>query len=493
MLMLRCPRSRQPERAYAARVLLEEVLGLPFILEWEDRDDWELRVAGDSGQGAVLLLSDVLLGVPERKWLSPDSLPREPLVRLDMEDVGSLPVIYGELLEVEGEGEGRPSHEEKRAGVGRGAGGRLIREEAEGAILRCGLDLFGSSFFMLTRYEEMVIPDRDSHGRFPVRASLAYREDFLDFPVVNAYAELLWSLLLRLWPRLDGLRRRRQVRKVVSHDVDHPFFAHRRRGRFSLLKEAAADALKRRDFEAAWKKGRLLPWAASGGERVREMDPYNTFRWLMEQSERAGVRSSFYFIPEQTDPRYDEAYTLEDPEIAGLLRTIHARGHEIGLHPGYGAYLSPQDIRRQFALLRQGAEAAGVQQDAWGGRQHFLRWRAPDTWQAWEEAGLAYDSSLGYPDSPGFRSGICQEYPVFNLATRRMLKLRERPLVVMEQTVWHPDHGGDRCEARAFERIRRLYRQCARYGGDFTLLWHNSELVHQADRRLYRKCLEELS
>ncbi|WP_334072304.1 MULTISPECIES: polysaccharide deacetylase family protein [Paenibacillus] len=485
MLMLRCPRSRQPERAYAARVLLEELLGLPFVLEWEDRDDVELRVAGASAHEARLLLADVLLGMTERKWLRSDSLPREPLARLDVEGLGSLPVIYGEPLGGE--------RGWQRAGGGPEAEGQLIREEAGGRVLRCGVDLFGSSFFMLTRYEELAIPDRDYHGRFPVRASLAFREGFLDIPVVNAYAELLWSLLLRLWPGLEGLRRQRQVRKVVSHDVDHPFFAHRRRGRFSLLKEAAADAVKRRDFEAAWKKSRLVPWAAGGGDRVRDMDPYNTFRWLMERSERAGVRSSFYFIPEQTDARYDEAYTLNDPEIAGLLRTIHARGHEIGLHPGYGTYLSPPAIRRQFELLRQGAEAAGVRQDAWGGRQHFLRWRAPDTWQSWEEAGLDYDSSLGYPDSPGFRCGICREYPVFNLLTRQMLKLRERPLVVMEQTVRHPEHGGDRSEARAFEQIRRYYRQCARYGGDFTLLWHNSELVHEADRRLYRKCLDELS
>ena len=95
----------------------------------------------------------------------------------------------------------------------------------------------------------------------------------------------------------------------------------------------------------------------------------------------------------------------------------HERGHEIGLHPSYRTYLSPQQIKREFRILRHEAELAGIRQEQWGGRQHFLRWKAPDTWQGWEEAGLQYDSTLGYSDRPGFRCGTCYEYPVFNLRT----------------------------------------------------------------------------
>ena len=47
-------------------------------------------------------------------------------------------------------------------------------------------------------------------------------------------------------------------------------------------------------------------------------------------------------------------------------------------------------------------------------RQHYLRWRAPTTWQNWEDAGLDYDSTVGYADHVGFRAGTCYEYPIFN-------------------------------------------------------------------------------
>ena len=46
--------------------------------------------------------------------------------------------------------------------------------------------MFGSAFFMLTRYEELVVADRDQYGRFPAAASVAGREGFLGVPVVDA-------------------------------------------------------------------------------------------------------------------------------------------------------------------------------------------------------------------------------------------------------------------------------------------------------------------
>lgn len=51
------------------------------------------------------------------------------------------------------------------------------------------LDIFAASFFMLTRWEEYVNKARDSHNRFPATESLAYKQGFLDRPIVNEYLE----------------------------------------------------------------------------------------------------------------------------------------------------------------------------------------------------------------------------------------------------------------------------------------------------------------
>ena len=80
------------------------------------------------------------------------------------------------------------------------------------------MDIFASSFFMLTRWEEYVDLSRDEHNRFPHTASLAYKHNFLDRPIVNEYIEFIWNMFLEL-----GYSRERAERKfsiLLTHDVD---------------------------------------------------------------------------------------------------------------------------------------------------------------------------------------------------------------------------------------------------------------------------------
>ena len=65
--------------------------------------------------------------------------------------------------------------------------------------LVCAVDIVATLFFMLTRWEEAIDdPPLDQHGRWPATASLAYRQSFLDRPIVNEYVEAVWSMLAHL-------------------------------------------------------------------------------------------------------------------------------------------------------------------------------------------------------------------------------------------------------------------------------------------------------
>src|SRR5262249_36524368 len=122
-----------------------------------------------------------------------------------------------------------------------------------------------------------------------------------------------------------------------------------------------------------------------------------------------------------------------------------------------------------------------------GGRQHYLRFAVPDTWRSWAAAGLAYDSTLGFSEAPGFRAGTCYAYPVFDLVERRPLGLVERPLIAMEASLL--DHCGLEPEAAADE-MRRLREVCRRFDGDFVFLWHNNRLSGERERAAYRAVLD---
>jgi hypothetical protein len=146
-------------------------------------------------------------------------------------------------------------------------------------------------------------------------------------------------------------------------------------------------------------------------------------------------------------------------------------------------------MKRQFERLLRACDAAGVRQDAWGSRQHVLRFRTPATLVNLEEAGVAYDTTLGFAEQVGFRSGTCYEHPVFDVVGKRTLRLRERPLVVMDATLSEARYmnlGFGDTAAKAAEAVKGT---CRSFDGDFTLLWHNSRAARPEERALYERVL----
>src|SRR5690606_38702305 len=112
------------------------------------------------------------------------------------------------------------------------------------------------------------------------------------------------------------------------------------------------------------------------------------------------------------------------------------------------------------------------------------------TLYGWELAQMDYDSSLGYADRPGFRCGTCHEYPAFDPACNMSLNLRIRPLIAMDVTVLGANHLGLGASNAAREKFLQLKRACQAVKGDFTLLWHNSELETPERRALYASLFE---
>jgi peptidoglycan/xylan/chitin deacetylase (PgdA/CDA1 family) len=426
-----------PERQYAARVLLGELIGLEVELVEEPRSDVELRVGGGPER---LLLQEGLFAVPEAERLTERALPVAPFALVE-----GVPLLYG-------------------------SGGTVVREHDVTSVPG---DLLGSAFFLLTRLEEAIVPDRDGHDRFPLASSASVA--LLDRPLVDEYAELLWHELHRLWPRSE--RRPRAFAVAPTHDVDWPRCPRHVR---TIPRRVAGDVLARRDPNLLLRRLRTL---VSSDPRH---DLCNTFDYLMDESERRGLRSAFYFIADHTAGRLDGIYSLDDPWIAQLLRRIADRGHEIGLHPSYGTYQDAEQTARELERLRRALELAGVEQEEIGGRQHFLRWANPHTWRNWEQAGLAYDSTLAFAESPGFRCGTAREFPVFDVEERRQLALRERPLIAMEVSLLQyqglaPEEAG--------RRMATLRETCRRFGGRFTFLWHNDRLADRRARHAYEQVL----
>lgn len=462
MLRVTIPASFPAEREYAVDVVLRHFLGLEIEVD-------PAAPAGtvEIGDGEKrLVLDDRFFSGDPGRWLSAVFCPAElagwwmpadeDLARALAGD--RLPVVFGDSPQ-------RPDF-----------------LEAAGDSIRLRLDVFGTVFFMLTRYEELDPGEgaRDERGRFAAAASLAARHGFLDRPIVDEYCELLWALIKRLWP---GARRSpRSYSLVVSHDVDRPF--QRRVGFVKTVGGALRDVVLHGEI------ARPLRGIASYFQpfgQVAPFEPYNTFGEIMRLSEERGLLSTFFFMNHRSRDPIDADYDLAHPWIRKLMTEIHRRGHEIGAHPSYQSFNDAARTRQEVDGLKAVAGEVGVRQDRWGSRQHYLRFEVPTTWQNLEDSGIQYDSTLSFHDAVGFRCGTCRPYPVFNLRTRSRLSLVERPLLAMEATLLH--YMGLE-EPELVSAVTRLAERCRRYRGELTLLWHNSSLITPGQRRLYTAILD---
>lgn len=344
---------------------------------------------------------------------------------------------------------------------------------------RIHYDILGLTYWMLSRQEEVGRTDLDNHGRFPATSSHAYKHGYLERPIVDEWLHVLGQVIQRTWPGIA--LKQHQFSMKVSHDVDGPS-RYAFKSWPGIARAMAGDLLKRRDFGAALR----APWIRlTSHDRLHPADPANTFDWIMDVSECHGLTSAFYFICGCTAPQFDADYEPEHPAIRALMRRIHQRGHEIGLHPSYNTYQKSCAIAAEAKHLRAVAESEGIRQAEWGGRMHFLRWEHPTTLRAWDAAGMDYDSTLSYADRPGFRCGTCFEYPAFDPVAQEMLKLRIRPLVAMECTVMAPRYMGLGAGEAALAKFKQLKEACKAVDGCFTLLWHNTAFETAKKRQLY--------
>lgn len=478
-LLVRTPGTYLEERRYVLGVVFSEWLGLEYALIVDDTRHVTVCVEGDPS-GSELLVPDVLFATPAPDWLTQRSMPVRPLAQVTVPvhrslgpasgalDAVAMPIIYG-----------TPP-----------ADGLAWRRTPEGASL--SIDVFGSAFYCLTRYEEVINRIGDPHGRFPASASLAAAEGFLRRPLVDEYVGLLWAAMQSLWPTLR--RRSDRFRLSLTHDVDQPWAALGQ-SQAAIVHALAGDLVRRRDPVLAARRARAFLDAQVG--RV-DRDPLNTFDFLMDTSERVGLRSTFYFLTKNSAGTsatrlrlgdIDGSYRLSDPQIKELLRRVHVRGHEVGLHASYDSYLSTEQTGRELQSLIEGCHAAGFDQPAWGVRQHYLRFQNPQTWRNHEHAGLSHDSTVGFADDVGFRAGTCREYQAFDLGEHRSLRLRERPLIVMDVTLFEYLALGLN-EAAALART--IVASCRRAQGSAVVLYHNSSLAGDRDRAHYRELVEDL-
>ena len=333
-------------------------------------------------------------------------------------------------------------------------------------------DEVAEAFFHLARIEELAGP-KDEHGRFTAASSCL---DPLDPPV-----ERLRRTLGLEPPRWRGAR----FAIALTHDVDVPWRWTRLGVRGSAARLKSHVLARRR--AGAVREARAL--AGMPVHRLRGTDPNWRFREISDAERDRGASSTFFLLAGHSD-RHDGA----SPEVYDRLRprlveAILESGGEVGLHGSYQAARDAGLLAAEVKVLEElGAEVRGQ-------RYHYLRVDPHANLAPLPALGLRYDTTLGFPDAPGFRAGIAHPFRPWDVAAGRPLDLVEIPLAAMDVTLGEERYLGLSARA-AEERLLELLDFAAEHGGGFAVLWHTDRFDPGTARgwdRLYLRLLDAVS
>lgn len=433
------------EKQYVFDVLLNDILGLEYSVHFHDKDEYKICF-----NGKEIVINDSFfsnLNDKEIYYKNSKYIPLEIIeAKSDLTTEDSLIGIYGNSVVTIGE---QTSY--------------------------IGVDIIASAFFMLTRWEEIAIPDKDKHGRFIEQNLFSIKYDFHKRPVVNEYVEFLWNILQEMG--YIGNRKNKEFEFYPTHDVD---FFEKYDSFFKCCKVLSGDLIKRRSISTFFTSLKGIY-----NIKIRkDKDVFDTFDYFMDISESKSVKSRFYFMPGSKGEK-DVTFDIKGDKVKEKIRYILNRGHVVGIHPTYNSFDNLEKLNEELGKLQN------IYPVIEEGRQHFLRFSNPTTWQMWNDCGLKLDSTVGFYDNIGFRAGICNEYHVFNVITRKQLNLKERPLLMMDTALRRKVENKKEFIAEAIELIN-IVKQ---YNGDFVMLWHNSNLLVNEWKdwnKVYSKIVESI-
>jgi len=331
-------------------------------------------------------------------------------------------------------------------------------------------DLFAASFYLVTRYEEYETVYKDQHGRFNPLHSIAFKENFLDKPVVNIWALKLKDILLIHFPNL--VFSARSFRFLPTIDIDSAY-AYRHKG-FWRTAGGFLRSLSRGDLSEMKERCHVIQGGLS--------DPFDTYGYLSILHKKFDLSPYFFILLGDYGP-YDKNLSPRNKHFRELVARLAAE-HTIGIHPSYASHDHPARLKSEILRL-----ASIINRKVTISREHFLRITMPYTFRNLISSGIECDFTMGYAQEPGFRASICTPYLFYDLYDDKSTSLRIYPFTVMDGTL--RDYKNLSPE-QASEVINVLIGEIKAVNGIFISIWHNETLGDQKRWKGWRTVYEKM-
>ena len=297
---------------------------------------------------------------------------------------------------------------------------------------RFGFDVFETIFFHISRVEEWNLKSAqlDAHDRMKAEEMILVKNSLEKIPVVDRLVIAFFEAL--------GFKPKTFPTKINwTHDIDiiqkFPTFK-------KVIFAFGNVIFKQRNIRGFFKlTSQYFDFLKTG------KDPFDTFDLLLFKSdswkdfesshEYELASKTIYILSGGEVPKIENHFDLSNPRVIEFINLAKSRGYEIGIHPSYNSHLKKDLFKKEKEALEK-----LIGHDVQATRQHFLRWKFPETPRIIEEMGMKSDSTVGFADRIGFRCGTGFAYHLYDFEKERAFEFLEIPMVVMDVGLMRDAH-----------------------------------------------------
>jgi len=317
-------------------------------------------------------------------------------------------------------------------------------------------DILSASFYLLSRYEEYLPHKKDSYGRFAHEESLAFKERFLQLPMINLWQQQLWKLLEEKFS--DFQLPVNQFSFQPTYDIDIAF-AHKGKSWYRKL----ISKLKNESFSTNGK------------------DAFDVYDWLDDLHEYYQLSPAYFFLVAQRRSMYDKNLSPRSKVLRQLIRKVSGK-YRVGLHPSWQSYSDESQLTKELVTLQEiAAKKVNIS------RQHYIQFTLPYSFRCLLDAEITEDYSLGYGSINGFRASYCYSFYWYDLMQEAQTSLQLHPFCFMEANSYFEQKLS---AEEAEKELQHYYDIVKQVNGNLITIFHNHFLTAQPQWLPWRKMYE---
>lgn len=312
-------------------------------------------------------------------------------------------------------------------------------------------DVFGASFWLLTRYEEYLPFKVDTLNRFNYKSSLAYQYDFIEQPLINIW---LNELKVQLKENFVSIKFKERTYNFISTlDIDN-VYKYKHKGLVRSVAGFLKDSIKRNFIAVKLRYQVMLS---------KKNDSYDCYDFLINAHKKQNVVSIFFFLLGDYGPN-DKNHSATNLAFQALIKKI-ADYSLVGIHPSYGSNTKIQQLKVEVSRL-----ANIIHSTINFSRQHYSILKFPETYQNLLQAGIEQDFSMGYTNYNGFRASYCFPFKWYDLKNEILTPLIINSFCITENTIVF---NSSKTNKSFFETISPIIDNVKRYNGQLISIFHN--------------------